>query len=76
MLEVTMDHPDQIVAKARAGVRRVWLTVAALMVWPVALVMLVTYPEERDHWGKVAAASVGLAALAMAGAIATGHFPP
>jgi hypothetical protein len=71
-----MDHPDQIVARARSGVRRAYLTVVAVMVWPMAVALYFTYPEERDHWGKVAATSVGLAAMALAGAIATGHFPP
>ena len=51
---------------ARWWIRRLWLTAAAIAVWPVAAVMISWYPEEKEYWKKILILDAVLIAAALA----------
>ena len=46
--------------------RIVCFTVVGLMVWPVALVMALLYPEERKYWLRILGINVAIAVIVFA----------
>lgn len=56
-----MNHVDRALGKAQAGLRRTWLTVMAVAVWPLAVLLFLLHAEDREYWGRVLALSLVLA---------------
>ena len=55
-----MDNPLGPIYRIR---RIVYLTIVGLLVWPVALFMVLAYPEERKYWLGVLGVNVTIAVI-------------
>ena len=61
-----VDSIDDLLGRIYRMRRIVWLTVVGFLVWPVALFMAWSFPEEKKYWMRVLYASLAAAAVVLA----------